>query len=142
MPELLTVVALDSLLIFLLPSLFQEAGPWGEGWRFPSGSFSIGVFAVGCIHPDVLFFLFCLHLSRPGPVRGGIHGIWVTGRLVLQFEGVEEFHFSFLFAPVFEVDPLCMACQGSLLPFCIIVRPVQSQHILVQLRRQAISEDL
>ena len=142
MSELLTVVALDSPLILLLPSSFQEAGPWGEGWRFPSGSFLIGIFAVGCIYPDVLFFLFCLHLSHPGPVRRGIHGVWVMGRLVLRFEGVEEFHSSLLFAPVLEVDPLGMACQGSLLPFCIAAGPVQSQHILVQLRGQAISEDL
>ena len=34
--ELLTVITLDSLLIFLLPSFFQEAGPWGKGWRSSS----------------------------------------------------------------------------------------------------------
>ena len=124
MSELLTVVALDSPLIFLFPSLFQESGPWGKGRWFSSGSFSIGIFAIGCIYPDVLFLLLCIHLSRPGPVRRGIHGVRVTGRLVLRFEGVEEFYSSLLFASVFEVDPFCMACQGSLLPFCIVVRSV------------------
>ena len=107
---LLTVIALDSLLIFLLPPLFQEAGPWGKWWLSSSRSFLIRILAPGCIHPGVLSFWFCFHLSGSGPVRQGVHGIWVTRGLVLWFEGVEELDPSLLFASVFEVDLFCVAC--------------------------------
>ena len=131
MSKLLTVIALESLLIFLFPSPFQESGPWGKGQRSSSRSLLIRVLTVGCIHPSMLFLLLCLYLSYPGPIRGGVHGVWVTGRLVLRLEGVEEFYPSLLLASVFEVDPFCMARQGSFLPFCIVARSIQSQHVLV-----------
>ena len=129
--ELLTIVTLDSPLIFLLPSLFQEAGPWGEGWRSSSRYLLIGVFAIGRVHPDVFFLWFCLRLPCPGPICRGIHCVWVTGRLVLWFEGVEKFHSPLLFALVFEVDPFRVACQGCLLSFCIVARSIQPQRVLV-----------
>ena len=114
---LLTVIALDSSLIFLFPPLFQETGPWGKGWRLSSGSFLIRVLAVGCIHPGMLFLLLHLYLSRPGPICGGVHGVWVTVGLVLRFEGVEEIYPSLLLTLVFEVDPFHVACQGGFLLF-------------------------
>ena len=132
---LLTVIALDSLLIFLFPPLFQEASPWGKGWLLSSGSLLIGVFSFRGIHLGVLPLQLCFYLSGPGPVRRGVHGVWVTGRLVLRFEGVEELHSLLLLATMFKVDPLCVACQSSFLPFGVVARSVQSQHILVQLRR-------
>ena len=122
--KLLAVITLDSLLIFLVPSLFQEASPWGKGGWSSSGSFFIRVLAVRCIYPGMLFFWFCLDLSGPGPVCQGVHGVWIMGRLVLRFEGIEEFHSSLLLAAVFEVDPLCMACQVGLLSFRIVARSI------------------
>ena len=49
---LLTVIALDSLLIFPFPPLFQESGPWGKRGLLPFRSFSIGVSFF--MHSDVL----------------------------------------------------------------------------------------
>ena len=79
----------------------------------------------------MLFLLFRLYLSRPGPVRRVVHGVWVMGGLVLQFEGVEEFHSSLLLALMFKVDPFHVAYQGGFLPFCIVARTIQSHRILV-----------
>ena len=53
--------------------------------------------------------------------------------LVLRFEGIKELDSPLLLASVLEVDPLRVACQGGLLSFCVVVRAIQSQHILVQL---------
>ena len=87
---LLTVIALDSPLIFLLPPLFQETGPWGERWLSSLRSFSIRIPIF--VHPDVLFLWFSLRLPSLSPVCRGVHGVWVTGRLILWFEGVEELY--------------------------------------------------
>ena len=53
----------------------------------------------------------------------------------MWLEGVEELDPALLLASVFEVDPFCMACQGSFLPLRIVVRTIQSQCVLIQLRR-------
>ena len=72
----------------------------------------------------MLFLLLCLYLSCPGPVCEGVHGIWVTGGLVLQFEGVEEFYPLLLLASVFKVDPFCVAHQGGFLPLCVVAQTI------------------
>ena len=132
---LLTVIALDSPLIFLFPPFFQEAGSWGKGWLSSPGSLLIGVFSFRGIHSGVLPLRFGFYLSGPGPIHQGIHGVWVTGRLVLRPEGVEGFHPALLLTTVFEVDPFGVACQGGFFPLCIVARAVQSQRILIQLHR-------
>ena len=132
---LLTVIALDSLLIFLFPPLFQEAGPWGKGWLSSSRSLLIGVFSFRGIHSGMFPLRLGFYLSCPGPVRRGVHGVWVMGGLVLRLEGVEELHPSLLFTTVFEVDPFCVARQSGFLSFSIVARTIQPQHILIQLHR-------
>ena len=98
---------LDTLLIFLFPPLFQEAGPWGERWLSPPRSFLIKVSVL--VHPDMLFLWLSFCLSSLSPVCRGIHGIQIARWLILRFEGVEELDSLLLFTSVFEMDPLCVA---------------------------------
>ena len=79
----------------------------------------------------MLFLWLCFHLSNLSSVSGGVHGVWIARGLVLWFEVVKKLDSLLLLASVFEVDSLCMACQGSLLPFCIVARAIQSQRVLV-----------
>ena len=62
------------------------------------------------MHSDMLFFWLCFHLSSSASICQGVHGVWIAGRLVLWFEGVEELDPPLLLTLVLGVDPLRMVC--------------------------------
>ena len=130
--KLLTVIALDSLLICHFPPSPKKPFSRGE-WRFlPRGVPSVWIFVFGYMEAYLLVLLVFVDLANPSSICRGVHRVWVVGGLVLiSFKGVVKLHPSFLFAPVLEVQPFCVSFERSCLPLLEVSGSIHSDHFLV-----------